>query len=60
MQSGLINKVALTPANITDAKGLKHVLPSSGAIYADKGLIGQKLDFVNHPYLMQRSPFFNK
>jgi hypothetical protein len=33
MQSGLINKVALTPANITDAKGLKHVLPSSGAIY---------------------------
>ena len=37
MQSGLINKVALTPANITDAKGLKHVLPSSGAIYADKG-----------------------
>jgi hypothetical protein len=25
MQSGLINKVALTPANITDAKGLKHV-----------------------------------
>jgi IS5 family transposase len=35
MQSGLINKVALTPANITDAKDLKHVLPSSGAIYAD-------------------------
>ncbi|CAC9578558.1 hypothetical protein, partial [uncultured Gammaproteobacteria bacterium] len=23
-----------------------------------KSLIGQKLDFVNHPYLMQRSPFF--
>jgi IS5 family transposase len=37
MQSGLINKVALTPANVTDAKGLKHVLPSTGAIYADKG-----------------------
>jgi len=37
MQSGLINKVALTPANITDANGLKHVLPSAGAIYADKG-----------------------
>jgi IS5 family transposase len=37
MQSGLINKVAVTPANVTDAKGLKHVCPSQGAIYADKG-----------------------
>ena len=37
MQSGLINKVAVTPANVTDAKGLKHVCPDSGAIYADKG-----------------------
>ena len=37
MQSGLINKVAVTPANVTDAKGLKHVCPTRGAIYADKG-----------------------
>ena len=37
MQSGLINKVAITPANLTDAKGIKHVCPSGGAIYADKG-----------------------
>ncbi|SMN01950.1 Mobile element protein [uncultured Candidatus Thioglobus sp.] len=37
MQSGLINKVALTPANITDANGLKHVCPASGEVYADKG-----------------------
>ncbi len=37
MQSGLINKVALTPANVTDAHGLKHVCPSQGAVYADKG-----------------------
>ena len=36
MQSGLINKVALTPANVTDAKALKHVCPQSGGIYADK------------------------
>jgi hypothetical protein len=35
--SGLINKVALTPANITDSKGLKNVCPKRGAIYADKG-----------------------
>lgn len=37
MQSGLINKVAITPANLTDAQGLKHVCPNQGAIYADKG-----------------------
>ncbi len=37
MQSGLINKVAVTPANITDAQGFKHVCPDSGAVYADKG-----------------------
>lgn len=37
MQSGLINKVAVTPANVTDAKGFKHVCPNQGAAYADKG-----------------------
>ena len=37
MQSGLINKVAVKPANVTDSKGMKHVCPNGGAIYADKG-----------------------
>lgn len=37
MPSGLIDKVAITPANVTDAAGLKHVCPKSGAIYVDKG-----------------------
>lgn len=37
MQSGLVNKVAITPANETDAQGLEHVCPTQGAIYADKG-----------------------
>lgn len=37
MQSGLINKIAITPANITDAQGFKHVAPKSGAAYVDKG-----------------------
>ncbi|MGZ7068749.1 MAG: transposase [Methanobacterium sp.] len=37
MQSGLINKVAITPANITDAQGFKHVIPNTGATYVDKG-----------------------
>lgn len=42
MQSGLINKVAITPANIPDAKGLKNVCPSQGAIYADKAYCTKK------------------
>lgn len=37
MQSGLINKVAVTAANVTDNKGFKHVCPNDGAVYADKG-----------------------
>lgn len=37
IQSGLINKVAVTPANVTDAQGFKHVCPSQGAAYTDKG-----------------------
>lgn len=37
MQSGLINKVAITPANVTDAQGTKHVCPNQGALYGDKG-----------------------
>lgn len=36
-QSGLINKAAVTPANVTDAKGLKHICPRSGAVLGDKG-----------------------
>lgn len=36
MRSGMINKVAVTAANITDGKGFEKVMPSSGAIYADK------------------------
>ena len=37
MQSGLINKVAVSPANETDAQGLGRVCPSQGAVYAGKG-----------------------
>ena len=37
MQTGLINKVAVTPANLSDSKGFKHVCPSNGVIFADKG-----------------------
>ena len=37
MQSGLINKVAATSAEVTDAQGLSNICPKSGAVYADKG-----------------------
>jgi len=37
MQTGLINKIATTPANLTDSQGMKHVTPDQGAIFADKG-----------------------
>jgi len=37
MGSGLIEKVAVTPANVTDAKGLKHVCPRERMVFADKG-----------------------
>ena len=37
MQSGLINKIAATSAEVTDAQGLSNVCPKSGAVYADKG-----------------------
>ena len=42
MQTGLINKVAVTPANITDSQGFKNVCPSKGIIYADKGYCGNR------------------
>ena len=37
MQSGCVNKVAITPANLPDTKGMKHVCPLQGAVFADKG-----------------------
>ncbi len=37
MQSGLINKVAVVPANETDSQGFSRVCPNQGAVYADKG-----------------------
>ena len=37
MQSGLINKVAATSAEVTDAEGLSNVCPTGGAVFGDKG-----------------------
>lgn len=39
-QSGIITKVAVTKANVSDSDGARHVLPKSGAVLADKGYVG--------------------
>ncbi len=48
MQSGLINKVAITSANLPDAKGIKHVCPNGGAVYADKGYCTKAAKKIAH------------
>jgi transposase, IS5 family len=49
MQSGLINRVAITPANLTDANGFKHACPRQGAVYADKGYcVSPAIDAAMH------------
>lgn len=37
MKYGFITKVAVTLANITDGKALKHICPKGGVVFADKG-----------------------
>ena len=37
MRSGLIRKVAITAANVSDAARLRHICPNGGAVYGNKG-----------------------
>ena len=37
MQSGMINKVAITRASKIDSKGMQHVTPTQGSVHGDKG-----------------------
>jgi len=63
MQSGMITKVAVTPANVTDADGAKHVLPRSGAVAGDKGYVGAILDMLArglHPMVIKRNNMKDK
>ena len=58
MQSGLITKVAVTPANVTDADGARHVLPKSGAVAGDKGYVGAIREILRrglHPMIIKRN-----
>ncbi len=36
MGSGLITKVAVTPANVSDDKGFEHIYPDGGMVFGDK------------------------
>jgi IS5 family transposase len=36
MGSGLIKKTAITSANVPDQKGIKHICPDGGMVFADK------------------------
>ena len=36
MAQGFVSRVAVTPANVEDMRGAKHVLPRQGMVFADK------------------------
>lgn len=42
MGSGLIKKVAITPANESDTEGLRHICPRDSMVVADKGYCGKR------------------
>ena len=63
MQSGMITRVAVTPANVTDAEGAKHVMPRSGAVAADKGYVGALKEMMRrgvHPMVIKRNNMKDK
>ena len=39
MQWGLTNKIATTPASVTDAQEVQHICPSQASVYGDQGLL---------------------
>ncbi len=41
MRSGLIEKVAVTPANVPDQDALKHICPDQGMVFGDKAYCSQ-------------------
>ena len=63
MQSRMITRVAVTPANVTDADGAKHVMPRSGAVCADKGYVGATREMIRrkvHPMVIKRNNMKDK
>lgn len=45
MRFGLIETVAVTPANVLDFKMFKHICPDQGMVFADKGYDYAEVDF---------------
>jgi len=63
MQSGMINRVAVTPANVTDADGAKHVMPKTGAVAADKGYVPAIPEILRrelHPMVIKKNNMLDK
>jgi len=63
MQSGMITKVAVKPANVTDSDGAKHILPKRGAVAGDKGFIGAIGEMLRrglHPMIIKRNNMKDK
>jgi len=63
MQSGMITKVAVTPANIADSDAARHILPKSGVAVGDKGYIGAIKTMVKrglHPMIIKRGNMKDK
>jgi len=63
MQSGMITKVAVTKANVSDGDGARHVLPRSGAVTGDKGYVGAIHEILRrglHPMVIKRNNMKDK
>jgi IS5 family transposase len=63
MQSGMITKVVVTKANVTDSDAAKHILPRSGAVAGDKGFIGAIQEMLYrglHPMIIKRNNMKDK
>jgi len=63
MQSGMINRVAVTPADVTDAEGARHVMPRDGAACTDKGYVGAIPEMRRrgvHPMAIKRNNMKDK
>ena len=62
-QSGMIQKVAVTPADVPDAEAGKCVLPKQGAVLGDKGYIAMITFLLKrglHPMLILKKNMLDK
>jgi IS5 family transposase len=63
MQSGMITRVAVTPANVSDPAGARHIMPRGGAACGDKGYVGALLEMKRrgvHPMVIKRNNMKDK